>query len=199
MMPLALQCRQSGSAAKRRARSRCPCLPRRLATITPTPPFCYRLRVRLRNQALADLIEAKLKTPPADTSSVKGSPCKGTACQCDTTATLSDNIMKLQHLYAEIDLASDLMKVLSGSHRILILTQLLHGESCVRHIAAAINMPVTAVSQQLSVLRGAKLVVYRQEGQLRFYSLSNSPTHALLQSALGVPREDCINNLKNDQ
>ncbi|WP_409530237.1 ArsR/SmtB family transcription factor [Sphingomonas sp.] len=91
------------------------------------------------------------------------------------------------------------MKVLSGSHRVRILTQLLDGESCVGHISTAINMPITAASQQLPVLRGAELLLHRQDGQLRLYSLSNSPSYALLRSTLGVPHEDSINDLTNDQ
>ena len=64
-----------------------------------------------------------------------------------------------------LDLA-ELYKVFGDSTRIKILYALFEAELCVCDIAALLGMTVSAISHQLRILRGAKLVDCRREGIL---------------------------------
>ena len=71
-----------------------------------------------------------------------------------------------------IDL-SELFKIFADSTRIKIINILLIEELCVNDIAEKINVSQSAVSHQLRLLKQAKLVKYRKEGQTIYYSLAD--------------------------
>ncbi|MDR2375007.1 MAG: metalloregulator ArsR/SmtB family transcription factor [Treponema sp.] len=73
---------------------------------------------------------------------------------------------------ALMDLA-DLFKVFGDSTRVRIISALLHAEMCVCDIAALLGMSKSAISHQLRTLRQTKLVKYRREGKVVFYSLDD--------------------------
>jgi ArsR family transcriptional regulator len=73
---------------------------------------------------------------------------------------------------ALMDLA-DLFKVFGDSTRVRIISALLHAEMCVCDIAALLGMSKSAISHQLRALRQTKLVKYRREGKVVFYSLDD--------------------------
>lgn len=79
---------------------------------------------------------------------------------------------------------TDLYKVFSDSTRIRILYALSCSELCVYDIAALIGMSQSAVSHQLRVLKQAKLVKYRREGKIVFYSLADDHIHTILNQGL---------------
>jgi len=58
-------------------------------------------------------------------------------------------------------------------HQDKILYALFASEMCVCDIAALINMTQSAVSHQLRVLKQARLVKYRKEGKVVYYSLDD--------------------------
>jgi len=68
-----------------------------------------------------------------------------------------------------LDLA-DLFKVYSDSTRVKVLCALQHSEMCVCDIAVLLGMTKSAISHQLRVLRQARLVKYRKEGKVVYYS-----------------------------
>jgi DNA-binding transcriptional ArsR family regulator len=74
------------------------------------------------------------------------------------------------------DLA-DLFKVFSDSTRVRILCALRYteeySEMCVCDIAALLGMTKSAISHQLRVLRQARLVKFRKEGKVVYYSLAD--------------------------
>jgi DNA-binding transcriptional ArsR family regulator len=75
-----------------------------------------------------------------------------------------------------LDLA-DLFKVFSDSTRVRILCALQYteqySEMCVCDIAALLGMTKSAISHQLRVLRQARLVKFRKEGKIVYYSLAD--------------------------
>ncbi len=71
-----------------------------------------------------------------------------------------------------IDLA-ELYKLFGDSTRVKIINILIDKELCVNEIAEGINATQSAVSHQLRLLKQAKLVKYRKEGQAIFYSLAD--------------------------
>jgi ArsR family transcriptional regulator len=74
-----------------------------------------------------------------------------------------------EYLY---DLA-ELFKVFGDTTRIKILYALFASEMCVCDIASLINMTQSAVSHQLRVLKQARLVKYRKDGKVVYYSLDD--------------------------
>ena len=70
------------------------------------------------------------------------------------------------------DLA-ELFKVFGDTTRVKIISALFEAELCVCDIAELLCMTQSAISHQLRVLRQARLVKYRKEGKVVFYSLDD--------------------------
>lgn len=85
---------------------------------------------------------------------------------------LDDNII--------IDLA-ELFKVFGDSTRMKIICALLNSELCVCDIANVINSTVSAVSHQLRILKQAKLVKYRKEGKVVYYTLDDNHVYEIFK------------------
>jgi DNA-binding transcriptional ArsR family regulator len=68
---------------------------------------------------------------------------------------------------------ADLFKVFSDSTRVKILCALLRAEMCVCDIAALLGMSKSAISHQLRTLRQTRLVKYRRDGKVVYYSLED--------------------------
>ncbi|MBI3912334.1 MAG: helix-turn-helix transcriptional regulator [Armatimonadetes bacterium] len=68
--------------------------------------------------------------------------------------------------------------------RLKILYALSLAELCVCDLAALLNVTVSAVSHQLRLLRGMRLVRYRREGRLAYYSLDDHHIEALMAQGL---------------
>lgn len=81
-----------------------------------------------------------------------------------------------EHLFA----LADLYKVFGDGTRIRILYALFESELCVCDIAALLSMSISAISHQLRILKQAKLVRYRRDGKIVYYSLSDDHVRAIL-------------------
>ena len=68
---------------------------------------------------------------------------------------------------------AELFKVFGDSTRIKIICALFESEMCVYDLAATLNMTQSAISHQLRILKGAKLVKNRRDGKLMYYSLDD--------------------------
>ena len=95
-------------------------------------------------------------------------------CSCDTIheATVNDIKSKMpkdENLY---DLA-EFFKVFGDTTRIKIIYVLFQSELCVCDIAALLGMTQSAISHQLRVLKQARLVKYRKDGKVVYYSLDD--------------------------
>ena len=78
------------------------------------------------------------------------------------------------------DLA-DLFKMFGDSTRAKILSCLQQADLCVGEIAEVLGMTVSAVSHQLRVLRGAKLVKGTKEGKEVKYSLDDDHVTKIME------------------
>ncbi len=87
------------------------------------------------------------------------------------------------------DLA-DLFKMFGDSTRAKILSCLQHQDLCVGEIAEVLGMTVSAVSHQLRVLRGAKLVKGTKEGKEVKYSLDDDHVIKIMEYGLTHVNED---------
>lgn len=69
---------------------------------------------------------------------------------------------------------AETFKILGDATRIKILCILAKKEMCVCDIAETLSMGPTAISHQLRVLRGARLVKFRRDGKEVRYSLDDN-------------------------
>lgn len=86
------------------------------------------------------------------------------------------------------DLA-ELFKIFGDSTRIKILYALFEAELCVCDIAQLLNMTSTAVSHQLRILKGNKLVKSRRDGKNVFYSLADNHVTSIINQGMEHVRE----------
>lgn len=79
---------------------------------------------------------------------------------------------------------AETFKVLSNPNRLKIIHTLAQQEMCVSDLAALLDSTDSAVSHQLRVLRTMRLVSYRKEGKMAFYTLDDQHVRQLYYSAL---------------
>lgn len=95
---------------------------------------------------------------------------------CEKTVVHPDVVEKVKKEMLDENLIIDvaeLFKVFGDSTRIKILCALFNGELCVCDIANIISSTTSAVSHQLRILKNAKLVKYRKDGKVVYYSLDD--------------------------
>jgi len=78
---------------------------------------------------------------------------------------------------------AELFKVFGDPSRLRILTALGAVELCVCDLAMVLDMSQSAVSHQLAVLRGARLVRARREGKSMFYALDDEHVRGIVELA----------------
>ena len=86
------------------------------------------------------------------------------------------------------DLA-ELFKVFGDTTRIKILYVLFSKEMCVCDIADLLGMTHSAISHQLRVLKQARLVKFRKEGKVVYYSLDDSHISQIFDCGLSHIQE----------
>lgn len=87
-----------------------------------------------------------------------------------------EKIQKIKRVLPEDELIfemAELFKVFGDSTRMKIISALLEDELCVGDIAVLTNSTPSAISHQLRVLKQTKLVKYRKEGKIVYYSLDD--------------------------
>lgn len=85
-----------------------------------------------------------------------------------------------EHLY---DLA-ELFKMFGDSTRVKILFALIESELCVGDLAQILNLTQSSVSHQLRLLKDAKLVRFRRDGKIIFYSLADEHVRTILHMGM---------------
>ncbi len=85
---------------------------------------------------------------------------------------------------------ADFFKVFGDHTRIRILSALYQEELCVCDLVEVLGMNQSAVSHQLRVLRGAKVVKFRKDGKMVYYSLDDEHVRELLNDGLAHIQED---------
>lgn len=100
---------------------------------------------------------------------VKIESCQTTIIHKDTIEKVRKELPKDETLY---DLAN-LFKIFSDQTRIKILCALQTNELCVCDLAALLDMTQSAISHQLRVLKSSRLVKFRRDGKVIYYSLAD--------------------------
>lgn len=106
---------------------------------------------------------------------------------CSITFLHEEVVNRVKNVMPEedtlIDLA-ELFKVFGDSTRIKILYILSEEEMCVCDIASLIGISQSAISHQLRILKQAKLVKFRREGKVVFYSLDDDHVKSIIKQGL---------------
>ena len=79
---------------------------------------------------------------------------------------------------------AETFKVLSNPSRLKIIHALSRDELCVGDLAVLLSSTDSAVSHQLRLLRSMRLVKYRREGKLAYYSLDDQHVQQLFEAGL---------------
>ena len=98
----------------------------------------------------------------------------------DRVAAVKEDLPADEVLY---DLA-ELFKMFADSTRVKILYALFESELCVCDIARVLDLTQSAVSHQLRILKGGKLVKYRREGKTVFYSLADDHVRSIINQGM---------------
>ena len=99
---------------------------------------------------------------------------KSEYCSCnvihkEVVENVKNKLPKEETLY---DLA-ELFKVFGDSTRIKIICSLFESEMCVCDLSALLSISQSAISHQLRVLKSARLVKFRRDGKVIYYSLDD--------------------------
>jgi DNA-binding transcriptional ArsR family regulator len=78
---------------------------------------------------------------------------------------------------------AETFRLLGDPTRVRLLDALAAGELCVCDLATLLGHTVSAVSHQLRLLRGLRLVRARRSGRMVYYSLDDHHIHDLISQA----------------
>ena len=79
---------------------------------------------------------------------------------------------------------AETFNALSDPTRVRLVAALSHRELCVADLAAILGLTGSAVSHQLRLLRGQRLVKYRKDGKQIFYTLDDDHIRNLFHEGL---------------
>ncbi|MBI5408175.1 MAG: winged helix-turn-helix transcriptional regulator [Nitrospirae bacterium] len=89
----------------------------------------------------------------------------------------------------EVNKLSETFSVLSDPTRTKIIYALSKEELCVCDIAGVLGVSISAVSHQLRILRNMRLVKFRKEAKMVYYSLDDGHIETLFNEGLKHVRE----------
>ncbi len=84
---------------------------------------------------------------------------------------------------------AETFNVLGDPTRLKIVLALTVGELCVCDLATLIGVSVSAISHQLRLLKGMRIVKYRKAGKMAYYSLDDAHIENLVREAVNHAKE----------
>ncbi|MDR2184621.1 MAG: metalloregulator ArsR/SmtB family transcription factor [Treponema sp.] len=106
-------------------------------------------------------------------------------CDCSTIhEEVVAEVRKQMPDEEQLMVLADLFKMFGDSTRVKILSALLNSEMCVCDIAVLLGMTKSAISHQLRALRQTKLVKYRRDGKVVYYSLDDEHVRTIFAQGL---------------
>ena len=111
---------------------------------------------------------------------------------CSNTVVHTEKVKAVETLLLPEDEIAQLVetfKTLGDSTRLKIVLALGHTDLCVCDLAALIGVTVSAISHQLRLLRGMRVVKFRKEGKLAYYSLEDHHIDTIVQVVLAHVQE----------
>ncbi|NOZ82857.1 MAG: helix-turn-helix transcriptional regulator [Euryarchaeota archaeon] len=111
---------------------------------------------------------------------------------CDITSISEQVVREVREALPEEDTVQKLaesFRALSDPTRLKILLALVGRELCVCNLATALGMSQSAISHHLRTLRSLRLVRFRREGRMVYYSLADEHILELLNVGVEHARE----------
>ena len=111
---------------------------------------------------------------------------------CTCNIIHEDNVKKVKGKMIDkgtLEEMAQILKVFGDSTRIKIIDVLSISEMCVCDLAAVLEMTQSAISHQLRVLKRERLVKYRKEGKVVYYSLDDQHVKGIFDLTLEHIRE----------
>ena len=118
--------------------------------------------------------------------------CKEGIDVCSSNVIHQDivnNVIEKMPEETDLNTLAEFFKVFGDNTRMKIIWALSISEMCVCDISTLINMSQSAISHQLKILRQSKLVRYRREGKVVYYSLDDLHIKDILNTAMVHIRE----------
>ena len=113
-------------------------------------------------------------------------------CDCDVIhGEIVSQVSKGMPCEEEFQDIADFFKVMGDSTRVKLMWALDRQEMCVCDLAVLLGMTKSAISHQLRALREAKLVKFRKEGKVVFYSLADEHVQQIFEKGQEHVREGC--------
>lgn len=112
---------------------------------------------------------------------------KSAAPTCSLKQVHSDVVRKVgKKLPGEETLLrlAEFFKTYGDRTRLKILAALAESEMCVCDIASVTCMSESAISHQLRILRGMRLVRYRRDGRIIYYSLADDHIYQIIRQGM---------------
>jgi len=109
---------------------------------------------------------------------------------CSVCSAATQNSERATPSENEIIALADFFSLVASESRLKILLALDSGELCAGHLAEAVGMAPSAVSNQLKALRQARLISVRREGKMLFYSLADCHPRAIIHMAMSHIHEE---------
>ncbi|WP_082729391.1 ArsR/SmtB family transcription factor [Leptotrichia sp. oral taxon 847] len=106
---------------------------------------------------------------------------------CETKTIHNEVIKKVKKNFPKEEIiinTAEFFKVLGDATRMKILSALFQEEMCVCDIANLLNMTQSAISHQLRVLKQTRLVKYRKEGKVVYYSLEDEHVKHIVDESI---------------
>ncbi|MEW5746376.1 MAG: metalloregulator ArsR/SmtB family transcription factor [Nitrospirota bacterium] len=122
-----------------------------------------------------------------------GRKAEGRAEICETSCVDHDKVSSVARAMNPEEVVqriAETFRVLGDPTRTKIVHALSIAELCVCDIATLLNTTRSAVSHQLRILRTMRLVTYRKEGKMVFYSLDDEHINNLFNECLRHVKED---------
>lgn len=118
---------------------------------------------------------------------------KDIVCDCDVihediVEEVRQKMPKVEQLYE----LADFFKVLGDSTRVKLMWALDEKELCVCDLAVLLNMTKSAISHQLRALREARLVKFRKEGKVVYYTLADDHVREVFEKGFEHIKEEKI-------
>jgi ArsR family transcriptional regulator, lead/cadmium/zinc/bismuth-responsive transcriptional repressor len=113
--------------------------------------------------------------------------------KCDCDAIHEDIIKKVEAMMPPIEELYELaevFKVFGDTTRIRILWSLFEAELCVCDIASLLKMTQSSISHQLRLLKQARLVKFRRDGKIVYYSPDDEHVKMIFEQAMIHAKEN---------
>ncbi len=111
--------------------------------------------------------------------------CGQTIIHEDIVKEINERMLKDETVMA----LAEFFKVFGDSTRLKILYALSMSEMCVCDLAALLSMSQSAISHQLKVLRQTRLIKYRKDGKVVYYSLDDDHIRRVFEQGLAHVNE----------